>query len=67
MLKGIFNWLSLLFKPGIDISYSRINAYQSCPYKFKIIYVDGRKVQPNQFISLGISIHRTLEKFHARK
>ena len=67
MLKEIFNRLSLLFKPGIDISYSRINAYQSCPYKYKIIYIDGRKVQPNQFISLGISIHRTLEKFHSKR
>lgn len=68
MLKGLLEKISSLFKkPGMEISFSRINAYQACPYKYKLIYLEGRKVPPNQFIALGLSIHRTLEDYHARK
>jgi putative RecB family exonuclease len=68
MLKGLIDKIFSFFaKPGIEISYSRINAYQACPYKYKLIYIEGKKVPPNQFISLGISIHRALDDYHAKK
>jgi len=67
MFKELARRFSSLFKPGIEISFSRINAYQFCPCKYKLIYLKGQKVQPTPYISLGISIHRTLEDFHSRK
>ena len=67
MFKGLIDRIFSLFQPGIEISYSKINAYQSCPYKYCLIYEKGQKVPPNPYISLGISIHRTLESFHLKK
>ncbi len=67
MFKGLISKLSSFFRPGIEISYSKINAYQSCPYKYCLLYEKGQKVPPNPYISLGISIHRTLESFHLKK
>ena len=68
MFKALINkFLSLFVKTGMEISYSRINAYQACPYKYKLIYIEGKKVPPNQFTSLGLSIHRALDDYHAKK
>jgi len=63
LLSTIRSW----FDPGTEISYSRITAYKTCPCKYKLIYLEGRHLPPNPFISLGLSIHRTLEDFHSRK
>lgn len=54
-------------KPGVEVSYSRINAFQLCPWKYKLMYRDGNRVPPNPFISLGLSVHRALEDFHRRQ
>ncbi|MHB9156246.1 MAG: RecB family exonuclease, partial [Endomicrobiales bacterium] len=61
-------WQSITgrFAAGAKVSYSRINAYQTCPLKYKLMYLDGLRVPPNPFISLGISIHRTLEDYHRK-
>jgi RecB family exonuclease len=58
--------LSGLLAPGMEISYSRINTYRTCPWKYKLVYEDGLHVPPNPFISLGLSIHRALDDFHKR-
>ncbi len=63
MLKFIER-IKRLFTPGMEVSYSRINAYKTCPCKYRLIYKDGKHLPPNPFISLGNSIHRTLEDFH---
>lgn len=52
---------------GIDISYSRISAYRFCPWKYKLIYEQRLRTSPNPYISFGLSIHRALDDFHARK
>jgi len=68
MFKSLLDkFVSFFVRPGMEISYSRINAYQSCPYKYKLIYLEGKKAPPNQFTSLGISIHRALDDYHAKK
>ncbi len=67
MIKDLLTGFADLFIPGMDISYSRINAYRQCPYKYKLIYLDDWKSPPNPFTSLGQSIHRALEEFHALK
>lgn len=52
---------------GMEMSYSRINTYKTCSWKYRLIYIEGRHLPPNPFISLGLSMHRALEDFHTRK
>lgn len=51
-------------KPCLELSYSKISAYRFCPWKYKLIYKDGLRVPSNPYISLGLSIHKSLEIFH---
>ncbi|MCX5782791.1 MAG: PD-(D/E)XK nuclease family protein [Elusimicrobia bacterium] len=67
MIKNLLIRLSEIFIPGMDISYSRINAYQLCPFKYNLIYREGWRVSPTPFTSLGLSIHRALEEFHSSR
>ena len=48
----------------MELSFSRISAYQFCPWKFKLIYQDRMKPPPTPQISLGLTVHRALEEFH---
>jgi RecB family exonuclease len=48
------------------ISYSRINTFLFCPYKYKLIYIDDQHFPTNGDIAFGHSIHNTLEKFHSQ-
>jgi len=50
-----------------ELSYSKVNAYQLCPWKYKLIYVDGWRTPPTPQISLGLTIHRTIEAYHQRQ
>ena len=67
MLKYFFNIANSFLRKGVEISYTRVNTYKTCPIKYKLVFEDGMRVQPNPSISLGQSMHRTLEDFHARK
>ena len=49
------------------ISYSRLNSFLFCPYKYKLIYVDDMRAPINADISFGHSIHNALEKFHSQR
>ncbi|MDR0890944.1 MAG: PD-(D/E)XK nuclease family protein [Endomicrobium sp.] len=51
-------------KRDFRISYSRLNAYLFCPYKYKLIYLDNIRIPSNADITFGHIIHRTLEQFH---
>jgi len=48
------------------ISYSRINAFLFCPYKYKLVYVDGWYIPLNADITFGHIIHNTLENYHSQ-
>ena len=50
-----------------ELSYSKISTYNFCPWKYKLCYVDGMKIPPNPAISLGLSIHKTLDEYHKNK
>ena len=52
------------FKPGIEVSYSLIKTYRFCPLKYKLIYRDRWHIKQTPQISLGLSIHKTLEDFY---
>jgi RecB family exonuclease len=49
------------------ISYSRINTYLFCPYKYKLIYLDDIRIPLNADITFGHIIHKTLEQFHNKQ
>jgi DNA helicase II / ATP-dependent DNA helicase PcrA len=46
------------------VSYSQINAYKSCPLRYKYEYVLRVPIQPHHSLSFGTTIHNTLQKFH---
>jgi DNA helicase-2/ATP-dependent DNA helicase PcrA len=54
----------MIFDP-YELNYSKVHTYQDCPLLFKYIYVDGRRAPLTPLSSLGISIHKALEAFHA--
>jgi hypothetical protein len=46
------------------ISYSRINTYLFCSYKYKLIYLDNLHIPLNADITFGHIVHKALESFH---
>lgn len=50
----------------MEISFTRYRIYRECPWKYKQIFVDGRKIPLNPKSSFGLSLHRALERWLAR-
>ncbi|MBI3552621.1 MAG: PD-(D/E)XK nuclease family protein [Elusimicrobia bacterium] len=48
----------------MEISFTRFRVYSECPWKYKLMFVDGKKVPLTPASSLGLSLHRALESFH---
>jgi RecB family exonuclease len=51
----------------VRLSFSRIDAYATCPRRFRYAYVDRLPGRPGPHLSFGTSIHRALEAFYDRK
>src|SRR4051812_41434119 len=45
----------------MEISFTRYRIYRECPWKYKLIFVDGRRISMNPKSSYGLSLHRALE------
>jgi len=45
----------------VDISYTRYRIYRECPWKYKLLFVDGRQIPLIPKSSFGLSLHRALE------
>jgi DNA helicase-2/ATP-dependent DNA helicase PcrA len=45
----------------MEISFTRYRIYRECPWKYKLIFVDGRRIPLNPKSSYGLSLHRALE------
>ena len=45
----------------MEISYTRYRIYRECPWKYKILFLDGRRIPLNAKSSFGLSLHRALE------
>lgn len=45
----------------MEISFTRYRVYRECPWKYKLLFVDGRKIPLNPKSSFGLSLHRALE------
>jgi RecB family exonuclease len=52
---------------ALRLSYSRVDAYQTCPLKFRFAYVDGLPSTPSPDLSWGSSIHAALEAWWDQK
>lgn len=48
-----------------ELNYSKIKTYLECPLLYKYKYIEGKKDGLVPASSLGVSIHRTLEEYHA--
>ncbi len=49
-----------------ELNFSKIKSYLECPLLYKYKYIDGRKEGLVPASSLGVSIHRALEAYHAQ-
>lgn len=45
----------------MEISYTRYRVYRECPWKYKLHFVDGRKIPLTAKAAFGLSLHRALE------
>ena len=45
----------------MEISFTRYRIFRECPWKYKLIFTDGRRIPLNPKSSYGLSLHRTLE------
>lgn len=50
----------------MEISFTRYRVYRECPWKYKLHFVDGRKIPPTAKASFGLSLHRALEAWFRR-
>jgi putative RecB family exonuclease len=48
----------------VEISFSRFRIYRECPWKYRLQFVERRRVPLDPPSSLGVSLHRALERYH---
>jgi putative RecB family exonuclease len=53
-------------RQNLRLSYSSINAYETCPAKYRFQYEDRVPTTPSAALSFGDSLHRALHRFHDR-
>ena len=47
----------------MELSFTRYRIYRECPWKYKLIFVEGRRIPLNPKSSFGLSLHRALESW----
>jgi len=50
-----------------NVSYSKLNKYETCPLSYKYSYVLNIPTPPNGALNFGIAIHDTLYEYHLKK
>ncbi|MEK7382789.1 MAG: PD-(D/E)XK nuclease family protein [Elusimicrobiota bacterium] len=50
----------------MEISYTRYRIYRECPWKYRLLFVDGRRIPLIPKSSYGLSVHRALEDWLLR-
>ncbi|MGL4669857.1 MAG: ATP-dependent helicase [Methanobacteriaceae archaeon] len=48
----------------LDLSYTSINNYDGCPFKYNLLYNFSFKISDSQDISYGVVVHEALDKIH---
>jgi DNA helicase-2/ATP-dependent DNA helicase PcrA len=54
------------YNPPKEFSYSRISAYQKCPYQYKLAYVLNLPSKGSPHFSFGNTVHSTLQAFYEK-
>ncbi|MEI7482022.1 MAG: PD-(D/E)XK nuclease family protein [Elusimicrobiota bacterium] len=49
-----------------ELNFSKVKAYLNCPYLYKYLYLDRNYAPHTPFSSLGISVHRALDRYHSK-
>lgn len=49
---------------ALELNYSKINAYLSCPLLYKFIYVNRHYTPPTGPSSFGLSLHHAIARYH---
>jgi len=49
------------------LSQSQLSMYMSCPLSYKYRYIDGLKIPPRSYLTIGSTFHATLEKNYSQK
>ena len=50
---------------ALELNYSKINAYLSCPLLYRFIYVNRHYAPPTGPSSFGLSLHHAIAAYHA--
>ncbi len=45
----------------MEISFTRYRIYRECPWKYRLLFVEGRRIPATPKSSFGLSLHRALE------
>lgn len=53
--------LSAASRPSLEISFTRFRIYRECPWKYRLLFIDGRKIAMTTKSAFGLSLHRALE------
>jgi putative RecB family exonuclease len=51
----------------LRLSFSRVDAYRTCPLKFRYSYIDRLPAQPSPDLSCGSSVHAAIERWWDQK
>ena len=54
------------FSDPFELNFSKVKAYLTCPYLYKYLYLDRNYAPHTPFSALGISVHRALDRYHAK-
>lgn len=55
----------MIFDP-LELNYTKVKAYLDCPHLYKYCYIDKKFSPHTPFSSLGISVHRALDRYHSK-
>ena len=47
--------------PSLEISFTRYRIYRECPEKYRLLFVEGRRIAMTPKSTFGLSLHRALE------
>lgn len=48
----------------MEISWTQLRVYGECPRKYRLIFLEGKRIPLDPPSSLGASLHRALESYH---
>jgi DNA helicase-2/ATP-dependent DNA helicase PcrA len=47
----------------MELSYTRYRVFRECPWKYRLLFLEGRRIKPTEKSAFGLSLHRTIESW----